>query len=150
MVALPHHAFWSGQTRPSSPTARNLRERYAPTARQVGLSEFHLRKWARRFCELGIAGLRARPRSGRPPVFPPEVALYVVKLACERPDKFGRSLSQWHCSELARQLQADGIVSSISFETVRQILHSHKLKPWRSHLWLSRHPCLAISGLPSR
>jgi transposase len=90
-------------------------ERYAPTAKQVGLSEFHLRKWARRFCELGIAGLGERPRSGRPPVFPPEVALYVVKLACERPDKFGRSLSQWHCSELIRQLQADGIVSSISF-----------------------------------
>jgi transposase len=111
--------------------------RYAPTARQVGLSEFHLRKWARRFGALGIAGLRERPRSGRPPVFPPEVALYVVKLACERPDHFGRSLSQWQCSELARQLQADGIVASISFETVRQILHSHKLKPWRSHLWLS-------------
>src|SRR5947207_10798523 len=68
--------------------------RYAPTARQVGLSEFHLRTWARRFGELGIAGLRERPHSGRPPVFPPEVALYVVKLACARPDQFGPSLSQ--------------------------------------------------------
>jgi len=111
--------------------------RYAPTARQVGLSEFHLRKWAKRFGERGCAGLRERPRSGRPPVFPPQVALYVVKLACERPDQFGRSLSQWDCSELACQLQADGIVPTISFETVRRILHSHKLKPWRSHLWLS-------------
>ena len=27
--------------------------RYAPTARQVGLSKFHLRKWARRFREHG-------------------------------------------------------------------------------------------------
>jgi len=111
--------------------------RYAPTARQVGLSERHVRKWARRFREYGAAGLHERPRSGRPPVFAPQVALYVVKWACERPDQFGRSLSQWNCSELARQLQADGIVASISFETVRRILQSHKLKPWRSHLWLS-------------
>ena len=111
--------------------------RYAPTAKQVGLSEYHLRKWARRFGERGCAGLHELPRSGRPPVFPPQVALYVVKLACERPDQFGRSLSQRDCSELAHQLQADGIVPTISFETVRRILHSHKLKPWRSHLWLS-------------
>jgi transposase len=112
-------------------------QRLAPTARQVGLSERHLRKWARRFCEQGSAGLREQTRPGRPPVFSPQVALHVVKLACERPDQFGRSLSQWNCSELARQLQADGIVSTISFETVRQILQSHKLRPWRSHLWIS-------------
>jgi transposase len=112
-------------------------ERYASTARQVGLSEYHLRKWARRFCVQGVAGLRERPRSGRPPVFAPQVALYVVKLACERPDQFGRSLSQWACSDLARQLTSEGIVPTMSFETVRRILQSHKLKPWRSHMWLS-------------
>jgi transposase len=100
--------------------------RYPPTARQVGLSERHVRKWARRFREQGLAGLHERPRSGRPPVFAPQVALYVVKLACERPDQFGRSLSQWNCSELARQLQANGIVPSISFETVRRIQHFAK------------------------
>ena len=30
--------------------------------------------------------------------------MYVVKIACERPDKLGRSLSQWDCRELAGQL----------------------------------------------
>ena len=40
-------------------------------------------------------------------------------------------------AELARQLQAEGMVRSISPETVRRILRSHKLKPWRHHLWLS-------------
>jgi transposase len=61
----------------------------------------------------------------------------LVKLACERPDKLGRSLSQWDCTELARQLADDGIVEHISAETVRRILTHHKLKPWRHHLWLS-------------
>jgi transposase len=69
--------------------------------------------------------------------FPPEVAIHVVKLACERPDHVGRSLSQWDCSELARQLQTDGVVESISPQTVQRILANHKLKPWRKHLWLS-------------
>jgi transposase len=74
---------------------------------------------------------------GVSPFFPPQVALYVVKLACERPDLVGRSLSQWDSSELARQLVRDGVVSGISPQTVQRILTHHKLKPWRHHLWLS-------------
>ena len=46
------------------------------------------------------------------PFFPPAVALYVVKLACERPDVVGRSLSQWDSAELARQLVRDGVVDA--------------------------------------
>ena len=37
--------------------------------------------------------------------------MYVVKIACERPDELGRSLSQWDCTEIARQLVRDGVVS---------------------------------------
>src|SRR5918992_2035617 len=78
--------------------------------------------------------LAAVPRA----VFPPEVAIHVVRLACERPDLLGRSLSQWDCPELAHQLIAEGIVEDISAATVRRILACHHLKPWRHHLWL--HP----------
>lgn len=63
--------------------------------------------------------------------------MYVVKIACERPDELGRSLSQWDGTEIARQLVRDGVVSSISAETVRRILLSHRLKPWRQKMWLS-------------
>jgi transposase len=63
--------------------------------------------------------------------------MYVVKLACERPDLVGRSLSQWDSTELARQLVRDGVGISISPQTVQRILAHHKLKPWRHHLWLS-------------
>jgi hypothetical protein len=74
-------------------------------------------------------------------VFPPEVAVHVVRLACERPDLRGRSLSQWDCTELARQLIAEGVVEGISAATVRRILACHHLKPWRHHLWLyPKHP----------
>lgn len=70
-------------------------------------------------------------------LFPPEVATHIVKMACERPDMAGRSLSQWDCTELARQLETEGLLDSISSETVRRILEHHKLKPWRHHMWLS-------------
>jgi len=80
----------------------------------------------------GISRDRVENRS-----FPPEVAIHLVKIACERPDDVGCSLSQWDCVELGRKLVADGVVTSISAETVRRILSNHKLKPWRHHLWLS-------------
>lgn len=110
---------------------------YVRTAKWVGLTVRNLRKWARRFHECGLAGLSEKPRPGRTPVFPAEVALYIVKLACERPDRLSRSLSHWDCPELVRKLKADGIVQTISPETVGRILRSHKLKSWRYHLWLS-------------
>lgn len=69
--------------------------------------------------------------------FPPEAAMHLVKIACETPDKLGASLSQWDCVELARKLIDDGVVESISPQTVGRILQNHKLKPWRHHLWLS-------------
>ena len=63
--------------------------------------------------------------------------MYVVKIACERPDDTGRSLSPWDCKEIAGQLVRDGVVKAISPETVRQILLDHRLKPWRQKMWLS-------------
>ena len=81
--------------------------------------------------------LAAAPRA----VFPPEVAVHVVRLACERPDLRGRSLSQWDGTELARQLIAEGVVEGISTATVRRMLACPHLKPWRHHLWWSpTHP----------
>ena len=62
--------------------------------------------------------------------------MHVVRLACERPDRLDRSLSQWDCHELARQLLAEGVVQDISAATVRRILAAHQLKPWRQHVWL--------------
>lgn len=69
--------------------------------------------------------------------FPPQVAMHLVKLACELPDIQGRSLSLWTCAELARALREAKVVDTISPQTVQRILESQKLKPWRVHYWLS-------------
>lgn len=44
---------------------------FAATARQVGLRERHVRKWALRFVAQGIEGLSDKKRPGRRPVFSP-------------------------------------------------------------------------------
>ena len=60
-----------------------------------------------------------------------------MKLACELPDLAGRSLSLWTCAELARTAAEQGIVESISPQSVQRILEGRRLKPWRVHFWLS-------------
>lgn len=66
------------------------------------------------------------------------MALHLVHRACELPEQAGRSLGQWDCTELARQLVIDQVVAAISPQTVQRILADNRLKPWRSHVWL--HP----------
>ena len=65
-----------------------------------------VRKWAKRFLAQRLDGLVDNPGRGARQCFPPEVAMHVVRMACERPDKLGRCLSQWDGAELARQLMA--------------------------------------------
>jgi transposase len=105
---------------------------------QVGVDRNVVRAWLDRFRAPGLAGRADRPRPGRPRPLPPEGALHVVRLACELPDRVGRSLSQWDCAELARQAVRDGVVERLSPQTVQRILAAHRLKPWRSHYWM--HP----------
>ena len=66
------------------------------------------------------------------------MALHLIRRACELPEQAGRSLSQWDCAELARQLVRDGVVTSIAPRTVQRLLAADRLKPWRQHVWL--HP----------
>lgn len=58
--------------------------------------------------------------AGASPHFPPTLAIEVVKLACERPETAGRSLSQWDCLEIRRQIMNDGLVDSIGRESIRK------------------------------
>ena len=98
-------------------------------AQAVGVQRTVVRHWAKRFLAQRLDGLSDAPGRGAKGGFSPEVAIHVVRLACERPDLVGRSLSQWDCTELARQRITDGIVEDISASTVRRILVAHQLKP---------------------
>ena len=62
-------------------------------AKTVGVARGPIYKWAKRFQQKRLSGLDDKPGRGREPFFPPEVAIHLVKIACERPTVAGRSLS---------------------------------------------------------
>jgi transposase-like protein len=59
----------------------------AAIAGQLNVCPDTVRKWRRRFTESGLAGLRDRGRSGRPPSFTPVQVAAVKALACEPPER---------------------------------------------------------------
>jgi hypothetical protein len=59
-----------------------------------------------------------------------------MRQACELPEQADPSLGQWYCAEQVRQRVRDEIEASISPQTVKRILASNRLKPWRSRVWL--------------
>lgn len=85
----------------------------------VGVDRNTVKARLDRFQQERLAGLRDRPRPGRPPLFTRAVILHLVRLACDLPDRRGRSLSLWDCTELARQLVRDQVVAAISSQTVQ-------------------------------
>lgn len=104
-------------------------------------------RWRKRFCEEGLAGLRDRPRSGRPPTFGPLVVAEVKALACELPAGSDTPLGRWSCPELARTTVERGVVESISASTVRRLLAEDPLKPWQYRSWIApRDPDFAAKA----
>lgn len=105
--------------------------------RLIGLGREHVAEWRRRFSAEGIAGLRERPRPGRPPTFGPEVREALVEAISSSSHGSGR----WTIHSLAEAL-VERLGISISRSQVRRILielglhHSRaedgaQEKPWR-------------------
>jgi len=111
-------------------------EQNVDIARRVGVCVDVASKWRKRFCEEGLAGLRDRPRSGRPRRFGATVMAGIKALACEPPERRDVPLSRWSSLELAAQARTEGLVESISSSTVRRWLHAAAIKPWRFRSWI--------------
>jgi transposase len=105
-------------------------------AKQVGVCVDVASKWRKRFCQQGLAGLKDRPRSGRPRVFGSEVVAGIKALACEPPEERDVPLSRWSSLDLAAQAVDEGLVEAISSSTVRRWLHADAIKPWRHRSWI--------------
>ncbi len=116
-------------------------------AARLGTCEDTARKWRRRYCEKGLAGLADAPRPGRPRKFPATVVAGVKALACELPAAAGAPLARWSSPELARQAAASGIAPAPSASTVRRWLAGDALKPWQHRSWIfPRDPDFALKA----
>ncbi|MFD7297921.1 IS630 family transposase [Streptomyces sp. NPDC059897] len=88
-------------------------------------------RWRDRYARQGLAGLEDRPRSGRPPVYGPEVRLRVVAAATSTPP---RPYGGWSHRLIADHLADTGISAS----QVGRILAALQVKPHRVRGWLTR------------
>src|SRR5881396_1270992 len=105
-------------------------------ARRVGVAPNTVRKWRRRFCTEGYAGLRDRPRSGRPRVFAAAVVAEVKAIACELPATRGAPLGRWSLAELRQEVITSGLLATVSTATVRRWLDEDAIKPWQHRSWI--------------
>jgi transposase len=105
-------------------------------AAQLEITVDTVRTWRGRFAEHGLAGLRDRPRSGRPSRFSPVQRAQLTALACQMPAQAGAPLSRWSCPELAREAVTQGVTESISAATVRRWLARDAIKPWQYRSWI--------------
>jgi transposase len=105
-------------------------------ARRLGVRPATVRKWRRRWCQRGLAGLGDLPRPGRPRAFPHVVVAQVKALACELPAIHGVPLSRWSLWELRQEVIAAGLVEAVSQATLWRWLHADVLKPWQHHAWI--------------
>ena len=88
-----------------------------------------VRRVGRRYLQRGLeAALSEDPRPKPPKKFDARSEATVVALACGPPPP-GRS--RWSVVLLAREVERRGIVASVGKETIRRLLSSHELKPWR-------------------
>jgi putative transposase len=66
--------------------------------------------------------LSDNPRPGCPGTFAPDQIARIIAVACEPPEDSGRPVTHWTPTELAEEVVARGIVSSISIRHVGRIL----------------------------
>ena len=72
-----------------------------------------------------------------PALFPPEIIVAVKALACQLPKQLGLPFSKFTHDKIAREVEKQGIVASISGKTVWRWLNKDAIRPWcyRSWIW---------------
>lgn len=95
----------------------------------VGTSRDSVLRTRRRYLESGFErALNGEIRPGSESPFSERQRQQIVAIACSAPPE---GASHWNCRLLAEEAVSRGIVDSIGRESIRIILESHELKPWR-------------------
>ena len=98
-------------------------------ARLVPLTAQAIRKIAHRYRTGGLASaLYERPRPGAAEVLAPGEKQRIVAMACSAPPP-GRA--RWTVRLIAQEAVKRRLVPRVGRETIRVLLQSHDLKPWR-------------------
>ena len=104
-------------------------QRVAQVAESAGVAPKTVRAIARRYEEEGLdSALYERPRPGKERVLDPNESQRIVAMVCGPPPE-GRA--RWSVRLIAEEAAKRKLAPRVSRETVRILLESHDLKPWR-------------------
>ena len=95
-------------TRVTAKTARNIANRYAGGNLERALFE--------------------DPRFGSKPLLTVKESQEIIAMVCSKPPL---DQARWSVRLIVKEVIARGIVPRVGRETIRILLHSHELKPWR-------------------
>jgi len=102
-----------------------MERKFSKVAQETGASIPTVSKWRRRFAQAGIAGLRDRPRSGKPPTYDAGFGDRVLALLEEPPPP---GLGHWDGREVARELGAS--VHAVWRLLRREGIYLQRLRTW--------------------
>jgi transposase len=105
----------------------------------VGLSDWTVRKWLKRFNRRGLAGLQDKQRAGRPATYTPAEVGELVAASLTAPDALGLPFGSWTLDRLAAYLAEEkGIAMKRS--RIGEILVAEGLR-WRTQeTWFGERP----------
>jgi len=95
----------------------------------LGISPTTVQRIGRRYVEEGLdSALKERPRPGKARLLTARQEARVVAMVCSTPPS-GRA--RWTVRLIAAEAVRRGIVASVGRETIRLLLKTQRLKPWR-------------------
>ena len=98
-------------------------------AKLVPLTPQAIRRIAHRYRRGGLgSALYERPRPGPTEVLAPAEKQRIVAMACSAPPP---GTARWTVRLIAHEAVKRGLVPRVGRETIRVLLQSHDLKPWR-------------------
>jgi transposase len=98
-------------------------------AEAVGVAENTVRRIAKRYLARGFDfALSDDERPGGKPLLGERQSHEIIAMVCGPPP---RGMARWSIRLIAREAMSRGIVAKVDKETIRVLLGSHELKPWR-------------------
>ena len=85
-----------------------------------------VRRWLKRYLDLGLEGLQDRPKPGAPPKITKEYVEHLLEAVRHRPRSLEQSYSMWTLQRLANYLAVQTGIQ-VSDETIRRLLAAHEI-----------------------
>ena len=104
-------------------------QKAAQVAASVGVAAKTVRAIARRYEEEGLeSALYERPRTGKQRALDVGRSQRIIAMVCSPPPQ---GIARWSVRLIATEAVKRKLASQVGRETIRILLQSHELKPWR-------------------